>query len=485
MTGAAAKREAPTIGLSELLDAAPEIFAWLRLDGTITYISGAAEELVGRPPDELVGTPGPELFDDVDRPEIERKLAALATGPVGEQDRITVRIRRPDGSLVWADVGARIAEDPQTGELGFAAVVWESGDRVETERALRRVEDRFRQMIELLPVVVYEAEPGAEGRFLYVSPQIEQMLGYTADEWTADPTLWAARIHPDDRARTFESEVQQAIMGRRSDEHLASEYRLLRRNGEVVWVRDVARLCKPASGPVFWRGVMLDVGSERVARQTLEDAYERHRGIVEGLPACAYRAEAGVTGQWLFVSGHVQRLLGYRPEELVTDPTLWAASLHADDRERVVAMEEQFAELEEPGAELTQEYRMRRRTGETVWVRDRAVLVEDASGRRLIDGIITDISPERAIREAGDALIDVYRLTCGACGSVWPSDTFEACPRCGDTDVDGVSLNAALGDLATSRRQVEGLLDGIHKHLEALGTNLRTGSASLGVAPEG
>jgi PAS domain S-box-containing protein len=483
MTRAAAKEAVVAAPPRDLLDAAPEVIAWLKLDGTIAYVSTGVEELAGRPAADVVGVYGPDLFDEVDRPEIERKLARLCRGEVGDQDRITARVRRPDGSLLWADVGARLVEDGETGELGFAAVAWESGDRTETERALHRVEERFREMIELLPVVVYEAEPGPEGRFLYASPQIEQMLGYSPGEWTADPSLWADRIHPDDRARTFESEVEQALIGQRSDSHLASEYRMLRRDGGVVWVRDVARLCKPASGAPFWRGVLLAIGGERAAQQTLADAYERHRGIVEGLPACAYRAEAGITGRWLFVSGHVQKLLGYRPDELVSDSTLWAASLHADDRDWVVAEEERFAALE-PGAELTQEYRMRRRTGETVWVRDRAVLVEDSNGRRVIDGIITDISAERALTEAGESVIDVYRLTCGECRSSWPAERVEACPKCGSSDVDGVSLNVALNDLAAARRQVEGLLDGVHKHLEALGTNLRSGSTSLEVAED-
>jgi PAS domain S-box-containing protein len=144
MTRAAATETVAAAAPPDLLEAAPEVVAWLKLDGTITYVSAAVEELIGRPPADVVGIYGPELFDEIDRPEIERKLAKLAQGEVGDQDRITARARRPDGSLVWADVGARLAEDQQTGELGFAAVAWEAGDRIEIERALHRVEERFR-----------------------------------------------------------------------------------------------------------------------------------------------------------------------------------------------------------------------------------------------------------------------------------------------------------------------------------------------------
>ncbi len=118
-------------------DAAPEIFAWLRLDGIHHLRSRRAEELVGRPPDELIGTPGPELFDDVDRPEIERKLAGLAIGPVGEQDRITVRMRQA-GRNPGLGRRPRLAS-PKTrrpASSGSPRSSRESGDRVETERAL-------------------------------------------------------------------------------------------------------------------------------------------------------------------------------------------------------------------------------------------------------------------------------------------------------------------------------------------------------------
>jgi PAS domain S-box-containing protein len=465
---------------SELLDAAPEVVAWLHLDGTIVYVSAAVEELVGSSPRDLIGTNAVELFEAADRLEVGRKLTALAVGPVGGVDRITARVRRPDGSLVWTDAAARLAEDPETGELGFAAVAWEAQERIEAERALLRVEDRFREMVEVLPVVVYEAEPGPAGKFLYVSPQLEDMLGYPPEEWIADPLLWASRIHPADRDRTFKTEIEQAKIGLTSDAHLASEYRLMHRNGNDVWVRDVARLCKPETGNLFWRGVLMDIGSERAAQQSLADAYERHRGIVEGLPACAYRAEAGINGRWLFVSAHAEQLFGYRPDEMMADHTLWPAFLHADDRDRVLAEDERLA-TQAPGTELISEYRVRRRTGQTVWVRDRALLVEDRDGKLMVDGIITDISAERAIAQANGSPIDVYRLSCVQCGHAWAGEQIGTCPECGATAVEALSLNAALGDLAASRRQVEGLLDGIHKHLEALGTNLRSGASAFGL----
>ena len=100
-------------------------------------------------------------------------------------------------------------------------------------------------------------------------------------------------------------------------------------------------------------------------------------------------------GRWHFVSSQIERLLGYTADEWRADPTLWRASLHADDRERVEFDEERHLESP-PGTELVSEYRLRHRTGRSVWVRDRAVLSVDEDGERMIDGILTDITAERA-----------------------------------------------------------------------------------------
>ena len=154
----------------------------------------------------------------------------------------------------------------------------------------------------------------------------------------------------------------------------------------------------------------------------------------------------------------------------MADPTLWRASLHADDRERVEFDEQQH--IESAG---------RHRAGQRVPAAPspgRTVGCATgrshggAEGEQMIEGILTDISAERAAEAVADGLTDVYRLSCGDCRHTWASERVERCPRCSSQNVDGVSLNSTLRELAASRQHVEGLLDGIQKHLEALGTNL-------------
>jgi len=457
--------------LTTLLDNVPGVVARIDLDGFFQYVSGASRRLYGRESEELIGTQCLDLAHPADRAEAERRMREIAAEQ-GET-QMTARVLRADGALIWIDVTARAVRDPGTGEEFIAFAASEATARMETASALARVEGRFRELVEWLPAVVYEAEPGPDGNFLYVSPQIEEMLGYTPDEWRAQPTLWRERIHPDELDRVLQLEAKQEQQSLESDARIAAEYRMVHRSGREVWVRDIARISKGEDDARFWRGVLIDISAERGAQAALADAHERHRGMIDSMPACSYRAERRAMGRWHFVSAQIEPLLGYTPEEWCADPTLWRASLHADDRERLELEEQRVMELP-AGSEVVSEYRLRHRSGRVVAVRDRAILTRDAGGEVLIEGILTDISAERAAEAVADGLSDVYRLSCGDCGAAWAAERIGRCPECSSQNVDSVSLNSILQDLAASRQQVEGLLDGIQKHLDALGTNLRS-----------
>lgn len=153
--------------------------------------------------------------------------------------------------------------DPQP-EAEFTAA-----DRAQAERALAQISERYRELVERLPAVVYEAEAGPEGAFLYVSPQIEPLLGYSPREWTANPRLWLERLHPDDRAVELEREREHATHARGTDSRVRSEYRMVHRDGHVVAIRDEARLIEPTSDPPVWHGVLIDMTASRVASARL------------------------------------------------------------------------------------------------------------------------------------------------------------------------------------------------------------------------
>ena len=331
--------------------------------------------------------------------------------------------------------------------------------------AAASAEQRYRDLIEWLPATIYEAEFGPDGEWYYVSPHMEQLLGYTPQEIISDAALYYTRLHPDDRDEVMELERTEAEMARRADATVVSEYRMLNRAGGVVWVRDEARMVVPDGGAPFWRGVLIDITEARVAERALAESHDRYRGLVTSLPVCAYEADPMAMPRRQFLSPQVRDLIGYTPEEWAAEPDRWQANLHPSDRARVLRDEERHVAMA-VGTPWVSEYRLLSRSGSVVWVRDRAVVAQGADGRRVIGGILTDVTAVHGNGDGGRPVPDVLRLTCASCGAVHAAEHAGPCVECGSGDVDAVSLNAALAELTASRRQVETLLDGVHRHLE-------------------
>ena len=121
-----------------------------------------------------------------------------------------------------------------------------------------------RALVDQFPAILYIADPGVNGRWHYVSRGAWEILGFSPEEWTSDPELWARQIHPEDRDRVFGREDELA------DPTVPDEYRMRHRDGTIVWVRDEAALVTDAEGRERWHGVMLDITDRKLAETELE-----------------------------------------------------------------------------------------------------------------------------------------------------------------------------------------------------------------------
>jgi len=127
----------------------------------------------------------------------------------------------------------------------------------------------FRRLVERLPVIVYTAELGERGRWRYVSPQVEEILGYRPQDFVADPGLWASLLHTEDRERALALESEEHL-GKRDTSPV--EYRIVRRDGNVVWVHDEAVLEADEDGVPVWHGVIYDVSERKETEDELQRA---------------------------------------------------------------------------------------------------------------------------------------------------------------------------------------------------------------------
>jgi PAS domain S-box-containing protein len=136
---------------------------------------------------------------------------------------------------------------------------------------LRAAEFKFRTLVEQLPAITYVAGFGAEGEWRYVSPPIQSILGFSPEEWMADPGLWIERMHPDDRESALAAEDES----RRTGLPFNREYRMFARAGEIVWFRDGAIVLKDDQGrSVSLQGLMFDITERKRAEEELQRAKE-------------------------------------------------------------------------------------------------------------------------------------------------------------------------------------------------------------------
>jgi PAS domain S-box-containing protein len=401
------------------------------------YVSPNVLDVLGFPADAFVTDT--KLWTRLVHPDdIGRAMGAWWQGwSTGTGWSVEYRYVHPGGHDVWVRDQARMVVDPATGEQTWQGVIVDLTEAKEAEIERRRSEQRYRVLVERVPAIVYEMDPDDERRTLFVSPHVEEILGYPPQEWLDQPDIWAELLHPDDR----ETELAAHDRHNETGESWQREYRLIASDGREVWVRDHAELVTDAAGP-RWLGVMVDVTAQKEAEELLrlaqeelemrvltrtaelEDANEmmgleieerrrveaelrqtdeRLRGLVNHMPGVAYTWHVLWPGDreddpLPFMSPRLEELLGYTAEEWQRSPSLWRGRVHPHDRERVLVATEHTRRTGQP---FNEEIRYLAKDGSVVWVLEQATLLSrDAHGRpSYLQGVMLDIT-DRKVAEA-------------------------------------------------------------------------------------
>src|SRR5439155_1646468 len=161
-----------------------------------SYVSPQMEALNGWPPEEWAADP--ELFGKVLHPEDrERALTAFAKAhaafdPIQSQECMV----ELDGWIVLGHEDSAVARDDDGTPLYLQGYMTDITLRKQSELELRAAQERYRTLAEQLPLVTYIDSIEIGGAMTYISPQIEDLVGYTAEEWLADPDMFTRCLHP-------------------------------------------------------------------------------------------------------------------------------------------------------------------------------------------------------------------------------------------------------------------------------------------------
>ncbi|MDX6550829.1 MAG: hypothetical protein QOJ31_1513, partial [Gaiellales bacterium] len=291
-----------------LIDRLPATVAvWDRDSRIVSFVSQQIELLTGAPAEMWQGHEGMERFrsrvhpDDLANPERWRG----PDDPLPSQYRWT----RPDGRVIWI----RELLSPIAGP-DVQAILFDVTAEVEAALELADQRQRYETLIQQLPVATFIMN--AQGDPVYVSPQLEQILGRSRDELLATGGTREGRrlwFHPDDYEWTLAEALK--VYDGLSDGY-SLQARLVHADGSTRHARVISRAIKDEDGRlVATQGVVIDITDEMVARAERDEHLLRYRTLIEQTPVVTYQTDrAGVV---TYISPQIEQMLGYTPEHLV------------------------------------------------------------------------------------------------------------------------------------------------------------------------
>jgi PAS domain S-box-containing protein len=359
------------------------------------YVSPQIEEILGYPLERWLE---PGFWASVMEPEdLDREQQARSADPT-DPYRSEYRMRAADGRVVWFHDEAQLITDIDGAPVSWHGVMVDVTERREAQAELQRAQERLQALIDHIPAIVYRESNDEDPMKFFMSSQVEQMLGYTVEEWTWTPDFWVDRIHPDDKDRVIALDAESG----RTLRPYSLEYRFRRADGTYVWIQDEAVFLR--AGPEdegAWQGLLFDVTARKEAEEQLRASEFVQSATVEHLPAIVYREPPdGPLSEAMYVSPQVREILGYTPEEwLGYDGDFWLSHIHPDDADEVASTNARANETKQP---FTADYRIRHVDGSYRWMHDEATFVADASGGWW-QGFMIDVT---ARKEAEDQLRD-------------------------------------------------------------------------------
>jgi PAS domain S-box-containing protein len=355
------------------------------LEGNFVDVNRQACESLGYERDELLGMSVADVETEYAPGSLQRLWAQISSG---SPRTLEGTHRRRDGSTFPVEIRVGVFEADERPLM--LALVRDISGRREAEEKIRETENRYRTLVEQIPAVTYVQEPIESANpkaITYMSPQYEIMLGYPADTEIVDEEHWLRMLHPDDRERVLAEEHRTDETG----EPFRVEYRLIARDGRVVWVRDEATLLKDKDGnPLYWLGVQYDITEQKRSEEEFSKSEERFRATFE--QAAVGILQVGLDAGWLRFNDKFCDIVGYDREELGAASVFSLISPEDFDRdfERGVSM------LAGELSDYTEEKLIIGKGGRRVWINLTVSLVHDESDEpRYFIAVVEDIGKRK------------------------------------------------------------------------------------------
>jgi PAS domain S-box-containing protein len=351
--------------------------------GRITAWNRAAEDMFGWTAADALGRLWTEFLTmaraDIDPASMVRGLARHGRW------RGEIRFYHRDGAAAVSEINIMALKDEAGQSTGFVTVSRDVTENRRAQEALRESEGRFRQLAENIEQVFWMWDPDRTEIF-YVGPAYEAIWGHSCQSLYQKPRSFVEAIHPADRRRVLTHYQRHKRAGYEVD------YRVVRPDGSIRWVRDRAFPIRNDEGQVYrMAGITEDITLRKQAEDALRESEAAYRTLAENLPGIVYRVFIREGNRTQFFNKVAETVTGYASEQLDSGTVCSIDTLILpEDRPGVIAEVERAISEDRP---FSVEYRLRHKDGRIRYLLEQGTPIRGPDGEPLyIDGVISDIT---------------------------------------------------------------------------------------------
>ena len=243
------------------MDSAADGISIVGENGVHIYVNAAFARMMGyENPELMLGVHWTKIYDARDIQRLHEQVRSTLADEGKWSGQIS--LRRRDGRIVPVEMGITTLANGVT-----ACIAHDISARKEAEKARLDAEHKYRTLVEQVAAISYIAELGMQGEWIFVSPQIETITGYTQEEWLANSREWTRHIPQEDH-EVIEAAEAACLRG----ERFQADYRIVKKDGSVIWVSDTAVVVSGSDSHPVMEGIIVDITERKVLENQLQQS---------------------------------------------------------------------------------------------------------------------------------------------------------------------------------------------------------------------
>lgn len=286
----------------KLVESINDIVFDIAMDGTIKYVSPSIKKLINLSPEQLIGN---SFFNYVYPPDKDRLIQVFKNNLFDTFKHIDYRCQSPEGEIFWVQVSAQFTYE--NGQIvGRSGILHDITEQKIAEENLRKSEEQYRRLFESVNDVIYEVDK--MGFIKLVSPSVIRVLGYSVEEVLGRNIF--DFIHPEDVPV-----IRETLMNLDAKDYHYMEYRYLRKDGTIHWVRSSTSSLFENGVMVGGTGILTDITERKITQEALVKSEERFVQIAEQSKIAIWEVDA--KGLYTYVNPLAEKIWGYSSEEII------------------------------------------------------------------------------------------------------------------------------------------------------------------------